>query len=573
MNNLMRLTCCAALLCSTVAGTAQQVSAVWNPDKGKTYVNPVINADYSDPDVCRVGNDYYMTSSSFNCFPGLQILHSTDLVNWEIVGAALEDYPGNEWAESVQHGKAVWAPAIRHHNGEFYIYCGDPDRGIFMVKAKDVRGPWSKPVWVMEGKGFIDPCPLWDDDGRAYLSHGCAGSRAGNKSVLFVAPMSPDGTAVLSRSRIVYDGHVTQPTIEGTKFYKRNGYYYIFSPAGGVPTGWQVVLRSKSPFGPYEERVVMAQGKSPVNGPHQGAWVHTQNGEDWFLHFQDKAAYGRVVHLQPMAWHDDWPVIGIDKDGDGVGDPVMEYTKPDLPSSGNFQPSESDDFTSPSIGLQWQWHGIPSPYWSYQNSAEGYLRLYSVQNRPNYRNLSDCPNLLLQKFPAEDFTATAHVKFVSEPKLDCESAGFMVMGLDYTALRIEDTGHGICLKRVTCTDALDGTRETVEDSVMLDAEALPRAYSEKYFAPKMEKTEFMTLYSTELWMRLKVEGRPLPNGLKSVHCRMYYSTDGKKFKELGREFTAQPGKWIGAKMGFFSTRTQLNNDSGWLQVEDFVVGK
>lgn len=146
-----------------VPGRGGAVSSVWNPDRGDHYFNPVLNADWSDPDVCRVGNDYYMTASSFNCMPGLPILHSTDLVNWEIVGAALTDYPVPGWKDRVQHGNGVWAPAIRYHDGRFYIYCGDPDRGIFMVSAEDPRGQWSEPVWVVKAKGYIDPCPLWDD--------------------------------------------------------------------------------------------------------------------------------------------------------------------------------------------------------------------------------------------------------------------------------------------------------------------------------------------------------------------------------------------------------------------------
>ena len=299
---------------SALSVNAQKaVSKTWNPNlKNGMYRNPVIDADDSDPDVCRVGNDYYMTSSSFQCFPGLQILHSTDLVNWEIIGAALlDDYPvlpeyqGTEldWRKKVQHGNYVWAPSIRYHDGWFYIYCGDPDQGLFMTKTQDPRGPWEPITWVMKGKGLIDCCPLWDEDGKAYLSHGCAGSRAGIKSVLFVAPMSPDGTKVIGPSRIVYDGHEDQPTIEGTKFYKRNGYYYIMSPAGGVKYGWQVELRSKNPYGPYEEYVGMAQGKNKkVNGPHQGAWVDTQNGEDWFLHFKQmtEEANGIVSRLESM---------------------------------------------------------------------------------------------------------------------------------------------------------------------------------------------------------------------------------------------------------------------------------
>ena len=300
------------------------------------YANPVLHADYSDPDVCRVGEDYYMTASSFNCFPGLPILHSRDLVHWELAGAALSDYPGPDWYGPdadfhgrVQHGNGVWAPAIRYHDGWFYIFCGDPDRGIFMVRTQDPRGRWEDPVWVVKAKGFIDPCPLWDEDGRAWLSHAAAGSRAGLKSVVFVAPMSPDGTRLLGPSRIVYDGHKTQPTIEGTKFYKRDGRYYIFAPAGGVKTGWQTVLRAESPYGPYEERIVMASAEGTINGPHQGGWVETAQGEHWFLHFQDKGAYGRIVHLQPMTWRSDgWPLIGEDPDGDGIGQPVASYRIP-----------------------------------------------------------------------------------------------------------------------------------------------------------------------------------------------------------------------------------------------------
>ena len=144
--------------------------------------------------------------------------------------------------------------------------------------------------------------------------------------------MTPDGTSSIGSDRVIYDGHIGNATIEGAKMYKRDGYYYIFSPAGGVATGWQVVLRSKNVWGPYEARTVMAQGNTDVNGPHQGGWVDTPDGkEDWFVHFQDKGAYGRVVHLQPMEWLENgWPVIGVDKDGDGCGEPVSTYKKPNV---------------------------------------------------------------------------------------------------------------------------------------------------------------------------------------------------------------------------------------------------
>ena len=207
--------------------------------------NPVLYADYSDPDVCRVGDDYYLTSSSFNCLPGLQILHSKDLVNWTIIGAAVPYALPPVTDVRPEHGNRVWAPSIRHHNGEFYIFWGDPDQGAFMVKAKDPKGPWSEPVLVKAGKGIIDTTPLWDDDGRVYLVHAYAGSRAGLKSVITICELSADASKAITQSRIIFDGHEAHQTCEGPKFYKRNGYYYIFHPAGGVPTGWQVVLRSK----------------------------------------------------------------------------------------------------------------------------------------------------------------------------------------------------------------------------------------------------------------------------------------------------------------------------------------
>ena len=577
--------------------SAQQISSSWNPDKGTHYVNPVLNADYSDPDVCRVGDDFYMTSSSFACFPGLQILHSTDLVNWEIIGAALTDYPGPDWSDErqwetlgqrldtpsdpppgpqewrtvPQHGNGVWAPAIRYHDGEFYIYCGDPDRGIFMVKTSDPRGRWDDPVWVVKAKGYIDPCPLWDEDGKAYLSHGCAGSRAGHKSVLFVAPMSLDGTRLLGQSRIVYDGHETQPTIEGTKFYKYNGDYYIFSPAGGVPTGWQVVLRSKSPWGPYEERVVIAQGASETNGPHQGAWIDTPDGEHWFMHFQDKDAYGRVVHLQPMEWTaDGWPVIGVDKDGDGVGEPVSRYRKPTLKNSGTFQPAESDGFDNVDLGLQWQWHGIPSPYWYFLDARNSALRLYSVDQAEGWRNLGDSPNLLLQKTPADKFTVTAKLRFIPNPQLKekGESCGFVLMGQDYAVIKMTDTYDGVVLQYAECEDALKGKQENIIRTVPLSSEPLPVPYSNSYMSTTVPPVYPVAYMASDVYVRMKVMPEDRKGNVPDLTARFWYSLDGKRWTELtDKPFVGKPGKWIGAKFGFFCNRQASKNDSGWMQVD------
>lgn len=515
------------------------VSKTWVSDLGNgKYKNPVLNADYSDPDVCRVGEDFYMTASSFNCIPGLPILHSKDLVNWTLIGHAIEKLEPAEIFSSVQHGNGVWAPSIRFHNGEFYIYYGDPDYGIFMVKTKDPADKWSEPLLVKPGKGIIDSCPLWDDDGRVYLVHAYAGSRAGIKSILAVAEMNPEGTKAITPSRTVYDGHKLDPTIEGPKFYKRNGEYYIFAPAGGVATGWQVVLKSKDIYGPYERKVVLTQGESTVNGPHQGAWVDTPVGEDWFFHFQDKGPFGRVVHLQPMVWKNDFPVIGIDRDNDGAGEPVSEYRKPKVTIKNSIQtPAESDEFNSGNFGLQWQWHANPQDWWSYSDSHHGSLTLFSVPIRENFKNMWDVPNLLLQKFPSNKFTSTVKLTFKPDSKLVGERTGLIIMGMDYALISLEKSNDGFLISQSECIGAEKGTTEVINEKTSV----------------KDSTVYFCVNVGTD------------------AQCTFSYSKDGKKYKNIGKSFKAKEGKWIGAKMGIFCTRPLKNNDGGRAEIDWFRV--
>ena len=371
------------------------VSKVWVADnRDGTYRNPILHADYSDPDVIRVGDDFYLVASSFDAIPGLPILHSRDLVNWTIIGHALPRQPPFDVYNQPQHGNGVWAPAIRFHNGEFYIFYPDPDYGIYMTKAKDASGPWSEPLLIKAAKGWIDPCPFWDDDGKAYLVSAFARSRSGIKSILVVSRMNDEGTKLLDDGALVFDGHEHDPTVEGPKFYKRNGFYYIFAPAGGVENGWQLALRSKNIYGPYERRVVLAQGKTKINGPHQGAWVETQTGESWFIHFQDKGAYGRIVHLQPLNWVNDWPVIGVNPNSDGVGEPVLTYRKPNVGhTSAVNTPPDSDEFNDSRLGLQWQWQANPQSNWALSSPAFGFVRLHNVHVPAGAKNLWDVPNL------------------------------------------------------------------------------------------------------------------------------------------------------------------------------------
>lgn len=530
---------------------AQYRSEVWVSDEGNgMYRNPVLHADYSDPDVCAVGEDYFLTASSFNCTPGLPILHSKDLVNWKIVNYALKKVEPVEYYNEPRHGKGVWAPSIRFHEGMYYIYWGDPDFGIFMVKTRDPYGEWDAPVLVKTGKGMIDPCPLWDDDGRVYLAHAWAGSRAKFNSVLTVCELNKEGTAVISDPVLVFDGNDgVNHTIEGAKFYKRNGFYYLFAPAGGVVSGWQLVMRSKDVYGPYEARIVMAQGKTDINGPHQGGWVDTPAGESWFLHFQDKGAYGRVLHLNPMKWVNDWPVIGVDKDGDGCGDPVSRYRKPKTDKTYPIEtPVESDEFDTRKLGLQWEWHANYQDVFGFTTNM-GYARIYGHELSPHFKNFWEVPNLLMQKFPAEEFTATAKLKVSA--KDDGQLSGLIIMGWDYSWIGVEKQGEKFLLKQAVCKDAEQGNLEQVSTLAVLE----PSRKFEAGLFPNYER---------EIYIRVHVD--------KGAYCRFSYSLDGKKFTEAGTLFKARQGKWIGAKVGMFSV-TPHGKERGWVDVDWFRVEK
>ena len=543
------------LLCQPLLASAQYKSEVWCPDKGDgTYTNPVINADYSDPDVCvgPSGEDYYLTASSFQCIPGLPILHSRDLVNWKIVGYAIKDklYAGHreliEHYNTVQHGNGVWAPSIRYHDGQYYIYWGDPDYGVFMVKTLngDPAGEWTDPLLVIEGKGYIDTTPLWDEDGRCYLVNGWANSRAKFASVLTVRELSADGTRAIGQPVIVFDGNGTENrTCEGPKFYKRDGWYWIMCPAGGVPTGFQLAMRSKSPYGPYEHKVVLQQGKTHINGPHQGGWVHTKYGEDWFLHFQDKEAYGRVVHLNPVDWTTGWPIMGK------KGEPVTTYRKPkangQLPTA---NPAESDEFNSPIMGKQWQWQanydekfGVPTAF--------GTFRIYNYKLPEDANNLWLVPNMLLQKTPADEFTVTTKLRFTS--KADGQLGGLIMMGLDYQALVVKRVGQEFQLLKLTCHQADKGTPQEEELITTLKPTA-------------EDKTDYKPGIHEDIYLMMKV---------KDSQVKFLWSLDGRTYKSCSDAFKMREGKWIGAKFGYVSVDTNAKSDRGWLDADWIRITK
>jgi len=533
--------------------TARTLAAGLTRHHATTYGNPVLAGDYSDPDVVRVGEDYYLVASSFSNTPGLPILHSRNLVDWTLIGHVLPRVTPNGHYSVPRRGGGVWAPAIVYRDGLFRIYYPDPDRGIFVVTAKDPRGPWTDPILVDATRGAIDPAPFWDDDGSAWLAFAFAQSRAGVGNRIMLKRMNATGTTTVGDARLIIDGSTQPPvrtsigprpwqTTEGPKLYKRDGWYWLFAPSGSVKGGWQGVFRARSLTGPWEGRNVMDQGRTTINGPHQGAWLHTAAGEDWFVHFSDADSYGRQVHLQPMHWRDGWPVIGRDDDGDGIGEPVETFRRPvvrgaiQTSSAAGTTPKAlaSDEFDGP-LSLEWQWQANPQDDWI-GKGAPGWLRLTSASTPVD---LWEAGNLLSAKLPGERFVTTAKLRFA--PLREGERTGLAMFGADYSWIGLVRDAHGVHVERVSriVTDGERGTERGERGPAVANG--------------------------ADIWLRLAVEpiivADPIPgfspywpSMLRSKHARVRfsYSSDGRNFIPLGGTFVSKPGRWTGAQIGIFA---------------------
>ena len=472
----------------------------WGDQGNGTYRNPVLNADFSDPDVIRVGSKYYMVASDFH-FLGMQVLESDDMVNWRYVSQIYRRFDEPGWDDNGHYAGGSWAPAIRHHNGLYYVYFCTPDEGLYMSTASDPRGPWGPLHLVKRVAKWEDPCPFWDEDGQAYLGRSKHGA-----GPIIVHRMSADGKQLLDEGTTVYQG----PIAEGTKFMKRNGYYYLIIPEGGVGTGWQTVLRAKNIYGPYERKVVLEQGSTNINGPHQGALVDAPDGSWWFYHFQETPVLGRVVHLQPVRWQDDWPLMGVDYDGNGIGEPVAEWNlgrnQGDrlLDSAKNHEPvlmipvtQPSDDFSSPALGLQWQWNHNPvDTHWSLKEK-KGWLTLKALPAD----SLKQCRNMLTQKV----------VGYQSESTTLLTSSGDCYAGLFCSGKTFR--GIGLC-----------------KDGIFVEAQGKREIILKGKF-PK-------------LWVRVT-------NDCQANRHQFSFSTDGLHFTTAGEPFPLRSGYWKGIRVGLF----------------------
>ena len=568
-------------------------------DQGNgNFRNPILFADYSDPDVIRVGDTYYLTASSFNYTPGLPILTSRDLVNWKLASYALTNIRENRF-DIPRHSEGVWAPSIRYHKGIFYIFYGMPDEGYYVVKTKDPLGKWDEPVCILEGKGLIDPCPFWDEDGRAYVIHGYAKSRIGFKSILGIFEINPDNLTVLTEDHFIFNGNDPKHpavTIEGPKVYKRDGFYYILAPAGGVKDGYQVALRSKDIHGPYEIKKIMDTGNTVINGPHQGGLVDTQNGDEWFIHFQDRGLYGRICHLQPVRWKDGWPVIGVNSSDEGWGEPVFEMEKPNT----GFQEEEitcleaTDYFKHGKYGLMWQWLGnhkesfcskIPG-----NNKKDGTgetasdqlgkerdgLRLFALNPSGEEKPVIwKSANVLTQKIIYPVFETEIRMN-VSGLKA-MERAGICMTGGQYVTAYIERQENDSFVLKVA-ESAGDDTNKTenilsscnIKDIICDKNEETDKKHNESDPCPDFDitwKLEFGLANiedSTELYFQ-NVH-KPLTGKEPSLKIYISFgeeSEEKRKWHDLGISYTPSDHTWVGAKLGIYCLGSKGCLDPGY----------
>ena len=477
--------------------SAQGTPGKWGDQGNGTYINPILNADYSDPDVIRVRDKYYMIASDFH-FLGMQVLESSDMINWKLISQIYHhfDFPG--WDNNQQYAGGSWAPSIRYHDNKFWVFFCTPKEGLFMSNAVNPSGPWSPLHLVKKVEKWEDPCPFWDEDGQAYLGR----SRHGAGPII-IHKMSADGTRLLDEGMTVYTG----PVAEGTKIFKKDGYYYLSIPEGGVGTGWQTILRSKNIYGPYEKKVVLEQGSTTINGPHQGAIVDTPDGQWAFFHFQHHHALGRVVHLQPMHWENDWPVIGVDFDRNGIGEPVYVCQKP-IESKTIFAPQTDDDFSTPNLSLQWQFNHNPvNTHWSL-NERRGWLALKALKAA----TLRESRNMLTQKCMGYLSTATVLLDFSA--LADGQRGGLFCTGSLYNGIGI--------------------SREEGKNYLYLEKNG--------------DVQQVKMVSGKKIYLRVMLDA-------KKNRCQLFYSFDNCNFILCGDAYSLKFGDWKGARVGLYSYNT------------------
>jgi beta-xylosidase len=474
---------CLALLIAAGDLPAQK----YHSDNGDgTYTNPVIAADFPDPDAILVGDTYYMVTTTMFIFPGVSIVKSKDLVNWEYCSNAVPQFDfGNCYDLDTcnRYGHGQWATSIKYHNGKFHLLFITLNEGGFTCTAGKAEGPWTI---THLPKGFYDPGLFYDDDGKIYVAQGY------NKISITevdanLAPIGPDS--------LVYTGDIRRG-LEGTHVYKINGYYYLYCTYGGRD-GFQVALRSKNIYGPYEQKVVIRDTTPGVNfGIHQGALLQTKAGEWWTILFVDSGPFGRFPSLQPVTWVDGWPMAGVN------GKAVVTYKKPNV---GKIYPVKtfptSDEFNNNSLGMQWGWNHNPDPAnWSL-TKRKGYLRLTTGKIVVNFR---EARNTLTQRpftYYSDSISAVGVTKIEIATMKEGDIAGLAIFQDPYAYIAVKQMNGSRYIIMVNNGKAIDSA--TINKSTIYLRTIASNSTGKASFGYSLDNKTF-TPVGNELSMRFSL---------------------------------------------------------------------
>jgi beta-xylosidase len=472
------------LLISMSTATAQNIHS----DNGNgTYTNPVIPADFPDPDVILVGDTYYFVSTTMFVFPGVTILKSKDLVNWEYCSNAVPRFDFSKCynlEDCQRYGHGQWATSLKYHNGKFYLLFITLDEGGFICSASKAEGPWEIKKLP---KGFYDPGLFFDTDGRIYVAHGYSKISITELDANF-APVSKDS--------LVYTGDIRKG-LEGSHVYKINGYYYLYCTYGGLD-GIQVALRAKNIYGPYEQQVVIRDTTKGINfGIHQGALIQTPKGEWWTVLFVDSGPFGRFPSLQPVKWVNDWPMVGIN------GKAVTTYKKP--LTDKNYPVTSlpvSDEFNAKKLGMQWGWNHNPDTlHWSLTQKP-GHLRIITSRV---VTNLREAPNMLTQRPFAkynQNIPTTATTKIDVSGMKDGDISGLTVFQEPYAFIAVRQENGLKYIEMVNNGKIIDSIKTS--QSVIYFRTIASNKNQKASFAYSFDNKTFVAL-GNELEMRFNLK--------------------------------------------------------------------
>jgi beta-xylosidase len=478
------------------------------------YKNPIVFADFPDPDVIRVDDTYYMVTTTMHHFPGCTMLKSKDMVNWEYCAQPLEQLATTD-RYNLLNGKnayaaGMWACSMTWHDGKFYILINGNDAGGYVLSASNPEGVWEK---KQLSRIYYDPGMLFDN-GKVYVACGI-----GNIQMCEL----DENFNFIKEKRVISD----KDGLEGSHLYKIGDYYYIYATYGGWPSG-QAVFRSKNIFGPYEEKMLLEKNiNGKANTIHQGALIETQTGEWWTILQQDLGAMGRMPNLQPVKWNNDWPEIG------NKGIPYSSYTKPKVGTTfpRSILPT-SDNFRSYPIGMQWQWnHNPDNAAWSLFERP-GWLRLRASSTADR---LTQARNMLTQRI------------FAFHDKPNVPSTG--TIRLDLSNLKEGDRA-GICILQdpyaAIAVEVKDGKKQVIwwQDQLTQNSGFTPSQATATIPDASPSGNDNI------IYLRAEIT-------YGTSKTMFYYSTDGVTFKPLGKQTTLgfNLSVFVGARFGLFCYNT------------------